>query len=299
MVTDHSQDLVEEDWAETQEVAASCYEPGRFVTFSAFEATHHPLRRDGDKNIYFFTDDEAYLNSGSTKALYRDLKQRRNKVMSIPHLHVRTNWACHDPELERVVEIYAHWGCGLSPESEPPMIPGTGLRAENYVSHALEQGIKVGFVASADHSGGHPGDDFWWELSNYQGGLAAVYAVSLTREGIWEGLWNRHCYGTTRARILLEFEIDGHLMGEEYGPRPGEQGERHLIAKVYGTAAIHRVEIVKNGHIWASEPGNQAMDVELDCTDRRAERKMDYYYVHVVQEDGEQAWSSPIWVTVP
>ena len=178
------------------------------------------------------------------------------------------------------------------------MIPGTRLRAENYVSHALEQGIKVGFIASADHSGGRPGDDFWWGLSNYQGGLAAVYAPSLTREGIRDGLWNRHCYGTTRARILIEFEIDGHPMGEEFSPRPSEREKRHLIAKAYGTAVIHRVEIVKNGRIWTSTPGDQALDVEIERTDREVERETDYYYVHVVQEDGEQAWSSPIWVTV-
>ena len=49
----------------------------------------------------------------------------RGEVMVIPHQHARTNWGLHDPELERVVEIYSHWGCGLSPESEPPMIPGT------------------------------------------------------------------------------------------------------------------------------------------------------------------------------
>jgi len=108
MVTDHSQDLVDEDWAETQQAAAAHYEPGRFVTSSALEATHQPLRRDGDKNVYFYTDDETYFIAGSTEDLYRDLKQRRNKVMVIPHQHARTNWACHDPELVRAVEMYAH-----------------------------------------------------------------------------------------------------------------------------------------------------------------------------------------------
>ncbi|MBN1671937.1 MAG: DUF3604 domain-containing protein [Kiritimatiellae bacterium] len=294
MVTDHSQDLCDADWQETCAAAAKWYEPGRFVTFSGYEATHRPLRKDGDKNVYFLRDDESYVNRGDTRETYAALKKSKGKVMVIPHQHANTNWACHDPELEPVVEVYAHWGCGLSPESEPQIIPGRGLPKACYVSHALEQGVKLGFIASADHSGGHPGDDFWWPLSSFNGGLAAVYAPALTREGIWDGLWARSCYGTTRARILLEFEIDGHVMGEAFAD---EAAARHIAANAYGTTAIEKVDLIKNGRLFHSHTGTPALDVELALTDDRPERETDYYYVHVVQVDGEQAWSSPIWIT--
>ena len=290
MVTDHSQDLTEEDWAETRRAAAEWNEPGRFVTFSAFEATHQPLRKDGDKNVYFFTDDEDYVAEGTTADLYAELRRRPGRRMVIPHQHARTNWDLHDPELERVVEVYAHWGCGVSPTDEPPMV--SPLAPENYVSHALEQGCKVGFIASADHSWGHPGDDFWWRLSSYNGGLAAVYAPSLTREGIWDGLWSRRCYGTTRARILLEFTINGHSIGEEITA----EGGRTLSVAACGTASIEAVRIIKNGRTLHSRRGDGALDVVFDYQDDEAERDTDYYYVHVAQVDGEQAWSSPIWV---
>ena len=294
MVTDHSQDLTDEDWDETRRAAADWDEPGRFVTFSAFEATHQPLRRDGDKNVHFFGDDQDYVAEGTTAEMYAELRRRPGGVMVIPHQHARTNWALHDPELERVVEVYAHWGCGLSPEAEPPMI--APLPPENCVSHALECGCKLGFIASADHSWGHPGDDFWWPLSNYNGGLAAVCAPELTREGIWQGLWDRRCYGTTRARILLEFEVDGHAMGEEFvADGPG----CNLAANVYGTSAIEQVEIVKNGRVVKSFPGDGGPDLELTWTDKEPEKQTDYYYVHVLQADGEQAWSSPVWVSRP
>lgn len=290
MVTDHSQDLNAEDWSETCRAAAEWNEPGRFVTFSGFEATHQPLRRDGDKNVYFFADDEHYVAEGTTAEMYAELRSRRGRVMVIPHQHARTNWDLHDPELERVVEIYAHWGSGLSPQSEPPMI--SPLAPENYVSHALERGCKLGFIASADHSWGHPGDDFWWRLSSYNGGLAAVSASSLTREGIWDGLWNRRCYGTTRARILLEFTVNDHPMGEEITA----EGGRALSVAAHGTASFEAVRIIKNGRTLHSQPGDGALDVEFDYQDDEAERGTDYYYVHVAQVDGEQAWSSPIWV---
>ena len=290
MVSDHSQDLTAEDWRETQRAAADACEPGRFVAFSAFEATHQPQRKDGDKNVYFFTDDEPYVSEGTTAEMYDDLGRRGSPVMVIPHLHGRTNWQLHDPGLERVVEVYAHWGCGLAPDFEPPMI--VPLEPENCVSHALEQGHRLGFIASADHSGGHPGDDFWWRLSSYDGGLAAVYAADLTREGIWAGLWNRRCYGTTRARILLAFEINGHDMGSELIAA----GAREISVNAYGTAGIETVMVIKNGRVLESVAGDGRLDVEAAFTDDAPERDTDYYYAHVVQVDGEQAWASPIWV---
>lgn len=296
MVTDHVEDLADEEWRETRSAAAEACEPGRFVTFSGFEATFYPSRSNGDRNVYFAADDEERVSSGTTQDLYDNLRQRRTPTMVIPHMHAGANWDLHDPTLERVVEIYSHWGCGLSPESVPPLVPPRHNRPDaSYVHGALERGLRLGFIASADHSYGHPGDDFWWSLSSYNGGLAAVCAPSLTREGIWQGLWDRHCYATTRTRILLEFEIDGHVMGDEFSARePGRA--RHVRIGAYGTAPIERLEVVKNGRVWHAAGGSDALDVELELADDKPERETDYYYLHVAQADGEQAWSSPIWV---
>jgi len=295
MVTDHIEDQSEAEWEETRRAAEMAYKPGKFVTFSGFEATYKPSRHNGDKNVYFLNDDEPWVNHGTTEELYDNLKRRQSKVMVIPHLHAPTNWDLHDSRLEKVVEVYAHWGCGLSPGSDPPIIPGCARPAELSVEHALKRGARLGFIASADHSFGHPGDDFWWVLSNYTGGLAAVYATSLTREGVWEGLWNRRCYGTTRARILLEFEINGHVMGEEFAIG---QSDRELKVSVSGTCAIDHLNVVKNGRILTKHPGREQMDLTFSYIDKAGDYPTDYYYIHVVQVDGEQAWSSPIWVTV-
>lgn len=292
-VTDHIEDQSEEDWRETREAARDANEPVRFVTFSAFEATYRPLRKEGDKNVYFFDDDQEKINQGTTEELYENLKQRNAKTMVIPHLHCLTNWDRHDPDLERVVEVYAHWGCGLSEETDLPIVPGKKRPPHSYVQHALEQGAKLGFIASADHSHGHPGDDFWWNLSDYNGGLAAVYSPELTRQGIWDALWNRHCYATTRARILQEFEVNGHMMGEAFST---SESARDLRINVYGTSAIASIEIIKNGRVLQIFPGERRLDMELEYRDETPERETDYYYVHVCQEDGEQAWSSPVWV---
>ncbi len=102
MVTDHVEDQSEGDWEETRRASEQAYEPGRFVTFSGFEATYRPLRKDGDKNVYFLRDDEPRVNKGDTRELYGNLKGRGSEAMVVPHLHTPTNWELHDPELERV-----------------------------------------------------------------------------------------------------------------------------------------------------------------------------------------------------
>ena len=42
---------------------------------------------------------------------------------------------------------------------------------------------------------------------------------------------------------------------------------------------------------------NGEFDIEMNYRDDAVEYDTDYYYVHIRQEDGEQAWSSPVWVT--
>jgi hypothetical protein len=289
-VTDHSDSMSAEDWRRTQRAAAEHYVPGEFVTFAAVESTHHPMRREGgDKNLYYFADDQPLMSTGGLDEVYAFLKSLGSPTMSIQHMHAGTRWDLHDPDLERVVEVYAHWGCGMTPTSEPPMLGRR--RPGQYVVDALERGLKVGFIASADHSYGRPGDDFFWRLGPYQGGLAAVYAPALTREGIWNGLYNRRCYGTTRARILVEFEINGRPMGSELPACD----TRRLRVGVYGTVSVERADVFKNGRVWQTIPGSEALDIEREFVDDRPERPVDYYYLHVVQVDGEQAWSSPIW----
>ncbi len=297
-VTDHSEDLhvAPEDWDMVRRAAAEAYEPGRFVTFSAYEATHRPQRRDGDKNVYFLDDDRSCVTEGNTEETYAALKrQTGDRVMVIPHLHVPTNWEKHDPELEYVVEVYSHWGCGFSPESRPRIVPGRERPPESCVTHALERGIRLGFIASADHSCGHPGDDFWWRFSSFQGGLAAVYAEELTREGIWNALRARHCYATTRARILLRFSVNGRPMGSEISLPPEEP--RQLFLEVNGTCAIEELRIMRSSELLHAAPGRGRRDVELEIEDAGTERETDYYYVHVTQRDGEQAWASGVWVS--
>jgi len=120
-------------------------------------------------------------------------------------------------------------------------------------------------------------------------GLAAAMAPRLEREAIWESIYARSCYATTGVRMFLDFRVNGQRCGTEMRV----EGEVEMSVLAAGTGNISRVEIVKNGVVFhQSEPERET--AKLSIEDRPDGES--YYYAKVVQEDGNIAWSSPVWV---
>ncbi len=73
----------------------------------------------------------------------------------------------------------------------------------------------------------------------------------------------------------------------------GVQNEKE---ELIGTQAIQRVDVIKNNRIvYSSTPGKRR--VRFQYSDNASEPGESYYYLRVIQEDGEMAWGSPAWVT--
>ena len=117
-----------------------------------------------------------------------------------------------------------------------------------------------------------------------------VWCRSLDRRHVFDALWNRRVYGTTGPRILLRFAIDGSPMGSEATLRQGATAQIQTASDV----PITRIDLVKDGDDFRSEPVSTRevrCQMEIAPDDGAAS-----YYVRVTREDGEMAWSSPIWV---
>jgi hypothetical protein len=74
-------------------------------------------------------------------------------------------------------------------------------------------------------------------------------------------------------------------------------GRSTLSFLVEGTAAIARITIVRNEqnhHV--IEPGSRT--VRAEWTDDAPVQGENRYYLRIEQNDGNMAWSSPLWVTV-
>ena len=121
-------------------------------------------------------------------------------------------------------------------------------------------------------------------------------------------MYNRNCYATTGARIVLGFTIAGHQMGSELSTatKPGLAITRYISGYVAGTTPVEKIEIIRNGEILHTyTPQCASYDFEFDdlhdlhnisLQDPKENTLFSFYYIRVTQADGHMAWSSPIWI---
>jgi len=264
------------------------YEPGKFATVLAYEWESGD--RHGHKNVYFRHNkkDTQFLgyhspetsDPGKMFEYYRD-----KEAIVIPH-HVkfngRTDWSFRDDEVQRLVEICSLWGNG---EKGGPYC----------VQSVLAKGHRLGIICGTDNHAAQPGNGF----------ICAVYSEQLTREAVFDALRARRCYGTTGVRMIIGFEINGHLMGEEFS-MPKDDA-RVIRARAVGTTVIEKVEIIRNNmEVFEKTGGELSTEFEFEdnepldsvlVEDTEARPPFSFYYLRVTQRDGNLGWSSPIWIT--
>lgn len=295
------------------------YEPERFVTFFGYEWTtgRSPATVGmsfGHKSIYYCDGGEPVYShedreSDTPQKLFTLLSRKRAIVVphhpSAPLSPARrdgdgtggccpagSNWRFHDPEKERLVEIYSKCGNSEFPGcSRPPRDAEPG----GFVQEALARGYRLGFTAGSDSHCGRPGADVEGDNLYRRSGLTLFWAERLTREAVFEAMAARRCYATTGPRIFLDFKINGFHMGEEIVTTDPEES-RAVTVRVAGTATIEHIDIIKNNDdLYRHEGGGQT--VEFEYVDQTPASESDFYYIRVTQADEEMAWSSPIWVT--
>jgi len=305
---DHVSNIRGDEWQETLDAARKATAPGEFVAFPGFEfnsreASEHNGRRL-DKNVYYLDPDDAALPAGVGRDDFRPMTSEElletidtSRQMIIPHQHPGGVWDGPGREKMPVVEICSHWGCFERPGCERPLATGPYPSGAS-VSEALGTGLRLGLVGGSDNHTSHPGNDFLWPHGNYPGAMTAIWAAGVTPEALFEALYRRHCYATTRARIWLSFSVNGLMMGSEIRIAVPDE-PRRLEAEVHGTAPLTEVSIMRNSEFlktWSPDD----WDFLVSWTDDSAlsERGWDYYYLRVKQKDEEMAWSSPVWVAL-
>ncbi len=192
-----------------------------------------------------------------------------------------TDWRDNDPRTEPIVEIYQ--GCRQS--YEMPGAPRSnkegdslgGYQPAGYVSNALAKGYRLGFQSSSDHVSTHMS-------------YAIAWAEEASRDGILKAFKQRHCYGAT-DNIIMDVRCGRHMMGDEFST---SQPPR-LQIRAIGTQPIAELVVVRNNRVVYSHTPEQ-QDVSLTYEDNNPQRGVSFYYVRVMQADGELAWASPMWI---
>ena len=284
-------------WERIKEAADNMYSPGHFVTFAAYEWTNWTY---GHRNVYFRDGGgpvfPSFAEASETpEKLWKLLSPY--KAMTIGH-HVGggpvpVDWSIPPGPQEYLVEICSIHGSSDYYGCEKGIYRP---REGHFVRDALLRGYKLGIMASGDTHDGHPGQR---TANAAVTGIMGVYAEELTRKSVWEALKKRRVYGTSGPKIILNFRVGDSPMGSEV-EWPKSKGPLPIVFRAVCCDEIERIEIIRNGIPVFTETGDKISGVFaiLVSEDPEPLEGLSWYYAHVVQKDGNMAWSSPVWVNV-
>lgn len=157
-----------------------------------------------------------------------------------------------------------------------------GLPFEDWVVDGLNAGHKFGFIGGSDDHSCRPG------LNS----STCVWASKLSRQGVWDALWNRRTVATTGIRPKIWFELNAHAMGSEVAC----DGKRTLSVTHAFDHKPEWVGIIKNGRLLEQYRPSEA-DFSFSFEDSGPDKAMDFYYLKIIYADGNYAFASPIWVS--
>ncbi len=291
-------------WAEQQEACVTYTEDGVYVAMLGFEwmGNEVALGEEGHHNVYYDGCDGPLGYAGlaglqdqdGDEGLWSFMDRARtetgNDSVSVPHATDYTgyNWNDRDDVKRPLAEIYSEWGASDNDQVT------TSLHAGTYVG--LAQGHRMGLIGASDNHDGYLGNR--WAYKNDFGGLGAYVLPELTRAALFEGLKTRSTYATTGHRPILRF---GASDGAEI-----PMGSVYVAVtpsfwwSYAAETSIERVELL------AIEEGGELQVLQTwkpGVEDSEGEHTLDWdgapmaVWLHAVETDGEEAWSSPVWLS--
>jgi len=298
------------EWEKTRQLVNEYYWPGEFVTLLGYEWTISTPY--GHHNVYFRGTEEEILRGEDHPTLEELWAALEGKAaLTIPHHTGKrfgagdskaVDWSYRNEELQTTVEIYSKHGQSEYYDPDHPLsydnvspAGGTSIAGPHYVRDAWVAGQRLGVIASSDDHSATPGQPHL--------GLAAVYADSLTREAVFDAIAAGRTYGTTGHRILLDFKVDGYMMGDSYTVQLPHSPT--IEVRVVGTDHLDSVEVVKYDGITytvpysVTQPGSREVSFTYVDSDFICGA---LYYVRVQQVNEVNgrivmAWSSPVWAS--
>ena len=165
-------------------------------------------------------------------------------------------------------------------------IGGSGyFPSYEYYTRALDKGWHV---APSNNQDNHKGK---WYTSNTA--RTVILAEENTREGLYNAIRNLRVYASEDANMTVEYTVNDNVMGSileetneklKFNVSAADQDKNDKIA---------RISIIANG-------GTEVISKEFNSEEASWQFELSpeysYYYVKVVQADGQIAVTAPVWV---
>jgi hypothetical protein len=320
VMTDHDDftgnRILPSEWDQMKAITNLFNGPRNFTTLVGFEWTdaRHP-QGDGHKNVYYRDDGPMIWHTnpetGDSATLFPLL--RKLNGICFPH-HIGwtgVDWAAHDHVAQPNVEITSVHGAYEYMGNLPIKHRG-GMRG-HFVRDGLGLGKRFGLVGGSDAHGLAWHHGIARRRNPWTHGLTGVLVTSATREAIWDALAARRCYATSGPKIVIDFRVSGTVMGDEL-TLPAET-RPEIRARVDAGSRLQYASVVRDGEEILHSGGDvdsaviRFVDGEISHSHSRGEEAAHahagdadhggYYYLRVVLENGEMAWSSPVFIRRP
>lgn len=239
----------DEFWQHINETTRKFHDEGNFVVFPGYEwSANSPA--GGDHNVIYRNEGQPILRSSHwlvpevpetdlspanpADQFFAKLKGAVPLEDVLVCAHVGGRYAnirrYFDQDLVRLVELVSCWGV-----------------FEWMLWDAFDKGYIVGVMCNSDGHHGRPGaEGSGMAEFGIANGLTCVLAESLTRDAVFDALTSRRCYGTTGARIALDFTANGHPMGSMLANPPKSIA---CSATVTGTAPLESLQLFQGKEV--------------------------------------------------
>lgn len=271
-LSDHSHWYTSEEWGKTLDAARAATIPGTFIAMRAFEWTS---REQGHINVF---ESDEYLSretpaGDSLAEFYQWLQDRPQLVAQFNHPFPGhfDGFSLHSSVRDQLPLIEAANGGG-----EP-------LRFADAYWQALQNGWRVGAAGNLDTQ-----TPDWGEDGTLRTGLLAT---ALTDTALMEAVRERRAFSTEDATLALALRAGDVWMGGEIDAGPAQLS---LLVADRDREPL-TLELWRAGAPFfrTSTTPNAAPQEEIVVV--RA-KPGDIFVARAVQEDGQEAWSSPLWV---
>ena len=282
-LADHAEQVTSTEYANTKAVANSYNEDGVFTTFWGFEwsSSYHghvtvtyadDICRSSDSATDTFSELLNWLSSRETVAIFNHPGRESN---AFEHYDGAVSDKFIGMELwnkQDFFDVY-YYNDGFHSNDG-----GMG-----HYDEALLRGWNIGAGGSEDNHGTDWGTDSTYAM--------AILAGNQTRTDLYNAMKARRFYSTADKNLGLYFAMDGQVMGSEI-----EGGSNSVTIKANdgGNEIVDTVELLKNGVVINTWYPNSSTPV---ITDTVSSTDGDYFYCRIMQADGDEAISSPIFIT--
>jgi hypothetical protein len=288
-VTDHSHyfNTLSSDgkvkWDEMHRMANLVNDDDTFVAIAGFEMTWAASQgRSGHMNT-FLTDWYVNRNDNmpgttdywTTAAYYNKLKEAGNEYSITQFNHPTDYWGDmddfdnHDAGIDGLVKLLE--------------LNGSSEHNANY-TRALDKGWHV---AAASNQDNHSAD---WITRNEE--RLVVVAPRNTRNDLFQAIRERRAYSSQDKNVEVSYKANGSWMGSILN-NPASLAIDVDVYDPNSSDTVASMDIIADGGtVVASWSGTASNSVKWSTT---LTTKYNYYYVKIVQTDGQIITTAPIW----